>query len=88
MSENETGHPEGMATPPPFVLVEAEAAFERGDWREARRIAKAQFEAPQSVTERNAAHKFLGRFDADPLLVLLYAGGVITLLLLALHYMR
>ena len=57
---------------------EAERAFERGDWREARRLARAQLEAGGEHA-RTSARATLGRFRTDPVVLALYAAALALL---------
>lgn len=73
------------------VLVEAEAAFELGDWRRARALARLELDGPDGLdrpdeARRAAGREMVARFTPDPQLVVVYLAAVILLLwLLASH---
>jgi len=63
------------------AIADAERAFERGDWREARRIA-ASVQPPT-----DASRAMLARFAVDPLAVVLVALSVALLLYSCARYL-
>ena len=72
--------------PAPPNLVEAEACYERGDFREARRIAKAIVaSADGPAEERERAAKILTATGVDPIAIVAFS---VTALLLALLIAR
>jgi hypothetical protein len=75
------------ATPPAeVVLDEAEAAFERGDWRAARALARRALVGPDP-TRAQAASRMLARFAPDPWLVAVYAAALLAFVAVARRHL-
>jgi hypothetical protein len=67
------------ADPP---MIAAHRAFERGDFREARRLAAELLRAAPDEPTRAAAAAMLKRFAPDPLVIALTAGCALFFVLI------
>jgi len=75
-----------IAPPAEVVLDDAEAAFERGDWRTAGALARRELGGADAARAQ-AARQMLARFAPDPWLVAVYTAALFAFLAVARRYL-